>query len=128
LKKLISISFVILFLCTNTEIGQLLKIPVLVHHYVEHNHKEKAITFSAFLNEHYFASKSHPDNSKHDHQNLPFKTCNSHSISTFLAFGELNPFLEQTVNSITTSNAVPFYHQHYTSNLFGAIWQPPKLS
>lgn len=108
--------------------GQLLKLPVLVHHFIEHNHKEKAITFFTFLNEHYFSSESHPDNNKHDHQNLPFKACNSHLISTLLHFGQQNVCIEQPVNIITSNNVVPLYRQHYTSNIFGAIWQPPKLS
>jgi hypothetical protein len=112
----------------STDMGQLLKLPVLVHHFIEHNHKEKAITFIAFLTEHYFSNESHPDNSKHDHQSLPFKTGCSHSINTFLAFEDLNSFLEQPINSITSNNVVPLYRQHYISNLFGSIWQPPKLS
>ena len=77
-----------MFLCANTEIGQLLKLPNLIIHFTEHhNHEnERNISFFDFVKSHYNNKEKHTDTDKHDeHQNLPFKTLNS-NINIVLSF------------------------------------------
>ena len=130
MKKIIAISFLFIFLCANTEIGQLLKIPNLIHHYLEHrNHKEDhTSTFIDFVKSHYNDNHKHSDTDKHDeHKNLPFKTINS-NIHTILVFENQLAVSFTKPNTISTTITTPFSKEFYTSDVFAYIWLPPKLS
>ncbi|WP_293892312.1 hypothetical protein [Flavobacterium sp.] len=131
MKKIIATSFLFIFLCANTEIGQLLKIPNLIEHYLEHrNHHDDnhSLSFFDFVKSHYNDNHKHSDTDKHDeHKNLPFKTINTH-INTVIAF-QNQPIISFTkpVNVGINYN-VPDYREFYTSNDLACIWLPPKLS
>lgn len=131
LKKLIAISFLSIFLCAYTEIGQLLKLPTLIHHYLEHhndkNDDDHDISFIDFLKKHYNENDNHSDNVKHDHQNLPFKNIDCHAVNTVIALVQQTTFNLHTTYSISSKNIASYTEQHYTSKSFGSIWQPPKL-
>ena len=129
MKKIIAISFLFIFLCANTEIGQLLKLPNLIEHFREHHDHEDEhnISFLDFVKSHYNDKKKHTDTDKHDeHKNLPFKTINTNLNST-IAF-ENQPIISfRKPISIALNNAVPFSQEFYTFNVFACIWLPPKL-
>jgi hypothetical protein len=131
LKKLIAISFLSIFLCANTEIGQLLKLPTLIHHYLEHhddtNDDDHDISFIDFLKKHYNENDNHSDNAKHNHQNLPFKTIDCHAVNTVIAFTQQTVSTLQATSIISSKNVAFYTEQHYTSKSFGSIWQPPKI-
>ncbi len=131
LKKLIAISFLSIFLCANTEIGQLLKLSTLIHHYLEHhedkNDDEYGISFINFLKNHYNENNHHSDNAKHDHQNLPFKTTDCHAVNTVIALVQQTFFTLHTTTIISAKNVAAYTEQYYTSKSFGSIWQPPRL-
>jgi hypothetical protein len=73
-KRLSAISMMFVILCATTEMHQLLKLPVLLHHYLEHREKDNSISFLAFLKEHYV--HEHAQASRHHHERLPFKSDN----------------------------------------------------
>lgn len=130
MKKIIAISFLFIFVCANTEIGQLLKFPNLIHHYLEHrNHKEDhRITFIDFVKSHYNDNHKRSDNNKHDeHKNLPFKTINS-NINTMMVCENQLMLSFTKPNTISTTITTPFIKEFYTSDVFACIWLPPKLS
>ena len=131
LKKLIAISFLSIFLCAYTEIGQLLKLPTLIHHYLEHHNDktddEYGISFIDFLKNHYNENSNHSDNAKHDHENLPFKTNDCNYMNTVIALMQQKVFNLHTTTIISAKNIACYTEQHYTSKSFGSIWQPPKL-
>lgn len=118
-------------MCAYTEIGQLLKLPNLVNHFLEHrndkNDDEYGISFIDFLKNHYNENNQHSDNAKHDHQNLPFKTTNCNSINTVIGMVQQTVFALHTAIIISIKKVVFCKEQHYTSKSFGSIWQPPKL-
>jgi hypothetical protein len=129
-KKTIAISFLFIFLCANTEIGQLLKLPNLIQHFFEHDdHKDDHIvSFIDFVKSHYNDNKQHSDKDEHDnHQNLPFKTING-SVNSFLAFEDQTAFSFDKPNTISVVNKVPFPQEFYISSFYASIWLPPKLS
>jgi len=129
-KKIISISFIFIFLCANTEIGQLLKLPALIQHFTEHHDHDDAvkISFADFIDFHYNNDKQHSDTDKHDnHQNLPFKAINTNG-NTVLAFENQTEFSFRKPNFISLNHTVPFSRDFYISNVFASIWLPPKLS
>lgn len=128
-KKIIAISFIFIFLCANTEIGQLLKLPNLIHHFLEHHEHgdDHTVSFIDFVKSHYNSNKQHSDKDKHDnHQNLPFKTINT-NVNTVLAFENQAIFSFTKPISIPINNTVPFHREFYSSFAFANIWQPPKL-
>ena len=118
-------------MCANTELVQLLKLPTLIHHYLEHhddkNDDEYGISFIDFLKNHYNENNHHSDNDKNDHQNLPFKTTVCNSINTVIAFVQQTVFTLHATAVICTKNIASNTEQDYTSKSFGSIWQPPKL-
>lgn len=70
MKKLISILLLFLYLVSTTELYQLLKIPELIEHYIEHKELNPDMTLTAFLRTHY----DHPvkDGDYGKDQKLPF--------------------------------------------------------
>ncbi|SNB26037.1 conserved hypothetical protein [Flavobacterium psychrophilum] len=130
MKKIISISFLFIFLYANTEIGQLLKLPNLIHHFIEHRqHKgERSVSFIDFVKSHYNDNVKHADTDKHDeHKNLPFKTSNT-NLNTIITFENQPNISFRKPISIVINKTVGFHKQFYTSNVLACIWLPPKLS
>jgi hypothetical protein len=68
--RFIALLFLSLQLMTNTELCQLVKIPVLISHYEEHKALNGDISIFSFLQLHYFNGSPH-DNTDME---LPFKT------------------------------------------------------
>lgn len=73
MKKIIVLFLITIFLCANTSVGQLLKVPNLLEHYKEHKRDVavSSITFIQFIKNHY---SKNSQNSNEEHQDLPFKT------------------------------------------------------
>lgn len=124
MNKLVTFFLITVFLCTNTSIGELFKIPNLIEHYKDHK-LEASNTSSSFINfikEHY--SKNSKNNPK-EHENLPFKTLDN-SINSLFIFTISNFLL--VVKKVTfVPNKVFFYKKSFKSNLFTSIWLPPKI-
>lgn len=123
MKKTIAILFLSIFLCANTEVGQLLKLPNLAAHFTEHH----GISFLDFIAIHYNDTQHHSDSEKDNHQSLPFKTINQ-SVNTVLAFENISEFSFRQPNTISVNSTVPFLPEFYNSDVFACIWLPPKLS
>jgi hypothetical protein len=109
-----------------TEFSQLLKLPLLVEHYIEHKEENKLITFLEFLDMHY-ATATTKDADYDKDMKLPFK-----STGNTVSFTALNCLLanfETTLNyPVQNANAFySIYSEHIpNSSLLNAIWQPPK--
>lgn len=124
-----SIAFILLFLYlfTSTEFSELLKFPLLVEHYKEHQQECPEITFASFVCQHY-AHGDVDDADKDQDMKLPYKTIDfTHTVSftvlptiTSLEFNEFNAFelLKAPANC---------YNVLFSSDNFSSIWQPPKI-
>lgn len=129
LKKAAAISFLLVFLFANTELKQLLKLPVLIHHYIEHHKDDAGKSLLAFLHEHYAEEHTPSTSSQHhanDHQNLPFKSHHT-GISQIPVFCSLSTGFDCTLESILPVTVKNHYTEqsHYPSAL-SRIWQPPR--
>lgn len=126
MKKIIALFLITIFLCANTSIGQLLKVPNLLEHYKEHKKSTSTntITFTQFIKLHY--SKSVKDNHNHDeHQNLPFKTLdNVVSVFTFC----FSQYQFHFVKLLIENRRKFFYKIFFKSSLIASIWLPPKIA
>src|SRR6202035_713813 len=127
MKSLISISFIFLYLFSTTELGELLKLPLLVHHYFEHEEEHDHISILSFLKEHYAElhkteSKQHADH----HKQLPFKSHDHGFISGNTSivprtFNVTESVVLNRVKSVSFPKESAF-HSHFLSD----IWQPPR--
>jgi len=126
LKKVLTLSFVTLFIANVFELHQIAKLPALLHHYFEHKNENKQQSFKEFFVLHYFDNHSHAMQN-HKHDDLPFKSTNCSSFHAAIVFvqtimsGYYQPSLFLT--SLIKEPQPDFYFQ----NFVGKIWQPPKL-
>ncbi len=127
MKKLISILLLFLYLVSTTELYQLLKIPELIEHYVEHKELNPDMTLTAFLRTHY----DHPvkDGDYGKDQRLPFII---HSAPLSLVF-TINPgFSFETVTyhfSPLKIHRIPSKDEDLCHKGFlNSVWEPPRFS
>ena len=126
MPRFIAILFLSMQLFTNTELCQLVKIPVLITHYQEHKALNGDVSIFGFLRLHYFNGDPH-DNTDLE---LPFKTT---SVALVIHNCPSAP-----VPSITTIPAAQIQEVQLNFNEFFAafipavcnkdIFQPPQFS
>jgi hypothetical protein len=128
LKKSIAISFLALFVCVNTDMAQLFKLPVLFHHYLEHQEDDHNQSFADFLELHYGKQLQHSDTEHHDHEKLPFKTSDCAAAHLTMAF--VTPSLCVAPKpTLYPTKITPCYNGFmYSFSITSSIWQPPKFS
>lgn len=105
--------------------NQLLKIPLLIEHYSDHQEENKDLTLFQFLNMHY--SNPHPKdhNSKKDMQ-LPFKShsdCSSAISVNYILSESLTLDRPETE---TINRRAAYKNQFLIDPLLDKILQPPK--
>ncbi|WP_051296079.1 hypothetical protein [Eisenibacter elegans] len=125
MKRTAAISLLVLFLSANTIFGELLRLPVLVHHYWEHVAKDQNTAVLDFLASHYAKQINHPDDQHRDHENLPFKTIPSMLSLVFLpkVCIDIPVLAARLLPQIKTVNKP----QPYTIAYLGSIWHPPCI-
>jgi len=120
-----SIFFIVVTLASSTELGQLLRLPILFWHFHEHQAKDNDMTFVDFLKLHYETADSKKEFDPKD-SSLPFKSCQCAVMAHFVAMPPtLIDIPQKPIFSF--SNATPLgkdlaSYSSYLSN----IWQPPK--
>ncbi len=117
---------IIIYLFSATELNQLLKIPVLFSHFVEHQQLEPLMSFGAFLYHHYAIDHGDDGDAATDNK-LPFKS-HEHCCSFIFL---INVFPTIQLAQIKTVFIKKQSMIHYsTSNIISAylstIWQPPR--
>jgi hypothetical protein len=126
LKKLIPILFLSIYLVSATELHELLKLPQLIEHFIEHNTDNKQTTFFDFLFTHY-SSSNDGDNDIEKDVKLPFKTNDKCIGSAPIAFVS-NHFDYSIIKPVYSDKKS---YSKYTelfikSSFLSTIWQPPK--
>ena len=123
LKKLVSISLLFVLLTSNTEFHQMMKLPVLVKHFIHHKSLDNSLSFAEFIEIHYSDDQESNDRS---HEDLPFK---SHGCNHMAPMVMVCDFPSYTVFKLPTRVVVPAAYQEvfYTSSNIGSIWQPPQF-
>ncbi|HEY0676883.1 MAG TPA: hypothetical protein VGD17_01310 [Chitinophagaceae bacterium] len=125
MQKLTAILFLFIFSVSVTEAGQLLKLPILVEHYIDHTERDKANSFLGFLKEHYQYDHT-DDGDESEDSSLPFKTLNNSIVS--LSF--LSPESEEINTSfglLSTNRQLhpePFLFKDPLSGVF----HPPRIA
>ncbi|WP_428656856.1 hypothetical protein [Runella sp.] len=127
MKAIISRLLLTIYLFSATEFSQLLKLPVLIIHFQEHQQKNPSISFFQFLHHHYAINHADDGDAERDNQ-LPFQShdnCSSFQapIYLFLTFVPLTPSVV-----ILSKEKTSFYSDsHLLSAHLDSIWQPPQF-
>ena len=110
-----------------TEAYQLLKVPYLVEHYKTHKQFNHELSFSKFIDMHYFTSQTYDRDYQQDMQ-LPFKSSNrTISLLNFVsAFVPKQASVSPLLNFNLAKNYIIFDDEKHLSNALENIFQPPK--
>lgn len=111
-------------LLTTTELHQLLKLPALIAHYIEHlQHEELGI--AEFLHEHYCHEHHHCNHESESEHELPFQCSDcTHFMISGIVIGTENfslPVFETEMKHGVVRS------EHFISAAHTDIWQPPKI-
>ena len=122
MKRILSIALISFYIISFTEVHQLIRLPLLVVHFIEHKALSRDITFFEFLELHYSTETAHDDRD----MQLPFKDCSHCVASQTVVLPVFNIDLKQEVVSYTPSVHTAFYKKFIPSSHLAEIWQPPK--
>lgn len=127
MKAFIAKYLIVIYLLSATELNQLLKLPVLFSHFVEHQQIDPSMSFGDFLYHHYAIDHGDDGDAATDNK-LPFKShdhCNSFvfpiSIFHTIQFSQIKPIIIEKKNVLFSSSA------NIISAYLSTIWQPPRF-
>jgi hypothetical protein len=111
---------------STTQFSEVLKLPILIQHFIEHKHENSSITFLGFLEMHY-AHGNIQDADYDKDMKLPFKTIVNSSIESTVFCSPIPVFTPNSVVYFTSNHQQYFYYSFtYSSAFLNSIWQPPR--
>ena len=127
MRKAAIILLTSLYLLGATEAYQLLKLPFLFEHYKTHQKYTQGLTFTKFINNHYFTTAIDYNSDYQQDMQLPFKSSNrAISLLNFDSFF----ITKQSIVPIMTFNVrikhLLFDDKDYASNKLNNIFKPPR--
>ena len=126
MKRFFAISFLLIYLFSTTELHQLLKVPLLVQHFIEHREENKQVTLWQFLYVHY-AMKDAKDADHEKDMKLPFKShdnCIAAISNVYLPLSE-KISIQQPLEYSEKKN-FSREDDHLLTSFLSNIWQPPR--
>jgi len=120
--RLAAIGLFLIYLISFTEFREVLRIPLLVQHYVEHKGQVAEMSFVEFLAMHYSTDVAHDDRDNR----LPFKDCSHSFISQLIVLPIQKISLADRAEVIIPAYQF-FYLLHEPKLLAADIFQPPKI-
>lgn len=128
LKKFFAISFLFIYLVSTTELNQLLKLPVLVQHFAEHERENADINFFEFLRMHY-AGKDVKDTDYEKDMKLPFKShTNCVSVTSNFIVSLPVAFSISRLEHRTAEKTFVIKDKQLITSFLSKIWQPPRTT
>ncbi|HEX6334383.1 MAG TPA: hypothetical protein VFZ78_09160 [Flavisolibacter sp.] len=123
MHKATSIFFAFIFLAYSTSFSELLKMPVLVHHYLSHINSGRSESLTGFLVEHYLDNHGSDEDSDEDSR-LPFKTAEN----TFSGLQVIPvPFADAVTPPVISREAdFNLVHDPEISGTDRGIFHPPR--
>jgi hypothetical protein len=121
MRTLVTIFLLVLLTAAQTPLGQLLKFPVLIEHFYQHN-KQEGASLLAFLNDHY--AGEHNDADQREDERLPFKTVLLQGMGSAIVPGV--PTANITFDYVSTTKVV--VRNSYTPQQhLCRIFHPPRV-
>ena len=126
MRKAATIFLTALYILGATEAYQLLKLPFLFEHYKTHQKFDQQLSFSKFIDIHYFTTATYDSDYQQDMQ-LPFKSSNrTVSLLNFDSYFIAKLFVEPIVLFISQKEHPLYNDRDYASNKLDNIFQPPR--
>jgi len=125
MRRVNAIALLLFYLLANTELVEIVRLPILFEHFAEHKQQNKDIRFLDFIVLHYFSSDVKDADYERDQQ-LPFRGVLGEELSAPFALpvGAFEGPLPRIPDAILK---VEMYVSRFHSSLFQfTIWQPPK--
>lgn len=123
MRRITAIFFFTIVLVSQTPLQQLLKLPVLFQHYMEH--KDPAnLSFLDYIEEHYFNGNPRDEDYPRDQQ-LPFRTAGVILIGTTVDLPVQASVEPAPVVYVDRSYSLEL-STSFTSRHASEIWQPPR--
>lgn len=121
----LSCYMIVVSLAPNFGGSELLKLPALITHYIQHFEQNRGLSIAEFMDMHYMQNND-PDSDYQQDMQLPFKSMNamlhSHIVVAPLALPEFNfKPVAIKVEKLHTPASLPLLFQSLSN-----IWQPPK--
>jgi hypothetical protein len=122
-------SFIILllsvYLISSTELHQLIKLPTLVEHFIEHKKENNNLSLWSFLYMHYASEHGTKSDNEHDSK-LPFKS-HSECSSQVLTITPLPHHPDFIKPVFSEKKDFLMYNENFLSSAhLSSVWQPPK--
>jgi hypothetical protein len=125
-RKATTIFLTTLYILGATEAYQLLKLPFLFEHYKTHQKFNQQLTFSKFIDIHYFTTTTYDSDYQQDMQ-LPFKSSNrTVSLLNFDSYFMAKVFIDPIVFFPSQKKYLLYNDRNYASNKLDNIFQPPR--
>lgn len=112
-----------LLLFTQTELSQLLKVPVFLKHYSEHQRKDPGLSVLQFIAMHYYGSDMDDTDNATDAK-LPFKSHTAPASFYCVRQPGISGVFIHEVRGAQPADAYSFFKPQQTAF---DIWQPPKI-
>ena len=126
MRKATTIFLTTLYILGATEAYQLLKLPFLFEHYKTHQKFNQQLTFSKFIDIHYFTTTTYDSDYQQDMQ-LPFKSSNrTVSLLNFDSYFMAKVFIDPIVFFPSQKKYLLYNDRNYASNKLDNIFQPPR--
>ena len=122
MSRLFAISLLVLYINSNTEFHEMLRLPILLEHYRQHQQQVSDISFWDFLVMHYQSDVAHDA----DDNQLPFKDPGHSFTATTLALPIHKIVLKETV-LLTKSDHRCAYRETFIASHLSDIFQPPRI-
>ena len=121
MRRKFSIGLLLLYLGLFTEVHQVIKLPILVSHFIEHQELVPEMSFLQFLVMHYKSDTPHDDTD----MELPFKDCSNSVATPSFALPEQKITLTPQV-VVAVPEFFCFYFSFAPSSHLAEIFQPPR--
>ena len=126
MRQQAAILFLILHFFTNTELHQLVRMPVLLTHFSEHRASTSSLSFLEFLSLHYSDVANRHDTQK-AHDQLPFQGKCEISLHALWVTIVCTQEIPDKLTPLDQSNKTLLPSFILPSNDGNNIWQPPKV-
>lgn len=124
LKKIVSILLLAVMLFSSSEFDQLVKVPALISHFLEHKASDKNLSFVSFIVLHYQSDFSHNDQDS-KHHDLPFKSHECQGFSQLMVM-DYHPAFNHALFAQKSAEKPELVPGFYNSENVASIWQPPQ--
>lgn len=123
MKRFLAISLIVLYVNSNTEFHEVLRLPLLVEHFTEHKKLVGDISFWEFLVMHYNSNASHDA----DDSRLPFKDP-AHSFTASTLAIPIHKIILRDTQFIAEVSHLSTYKESFIASHLSDIFQPPRIA